>query len=128
MVSLECTTWELTNLLQFSTSVYCVRCNISTTSARVLSGVPNTEKQMKARGRRPSAFIVSRCLERLMKPEARVFEMASQTSVKISWNFFQRIGHHKVCSTGNCSFFIHMVNELIFTIHFVHEVMCIGEY
>ena len=26
-------------------------CNISTTSARVLSGVPNTEKQMKARGR-----------------------------------------------------------------------------
>ena len=23
-----------------------------------------------------------------MKPEARVFEMASQTSVKISWNFF----------------------------------------
>ena len=25
--------------------------NISTTSARVLSGVPNTEKQMKARGR-----------------------------------------------------------------------------
>ena len=27
---------------------------------RVSSGVPNTEKQMKARGRRPSAFIVSR--------------------------------------------------------------------
>ena len=26
-------------------------CDISTTSARVLSGVPNTEKQMKARGR-----------------------------------------------------------------------------
>ena len=26
-------------------------CNMSTTSARVLSGVPNTEKQMKARGR-----------------------------------------------------------------------------
>ena len=25
---------------------------------RVSSGVPNTEKQMKARGRRPSAFIV----------------------------------------------------------------------
>ena len=54
-----------------------ILCNISTTSVRVLSGVPNTEKQMKARGRRPSAFIVSRCLERLMKPEARVFEMAS---------------------------------------------------
>ena len=51
---------------------------------------------MKARGRRPSAFIVSRCLEPLMKHEAQVFEMASQTSVKISWNFFQRIGHQKV--------------------------------
>ena len=25
-----------------------------------------------------------------MKPEARVFEMASQTSVKISWNFFAK--------------------------------------
>ena len=70
--------------------------NISKTSASVSLGVPNTEKQMKARGRRPSAFIVSRCLEPLMKHEARVFEMASQTSVKISWNFFQRIGHQKV--------------------------------
>ena len=80
------------NLSSFVTS----GSNISTTSARVLSGVPNTEKQMKARGRRPSAFIVSRCLERLMKPEARVFEMASQTSVQISWNFFRRIGYQKV--------------------------------
>ena len=70
--------------------------NISKTSASVSSGVPNTEKQMKARGRRPSAFIVSRCLEPLMKHEARVFEMASQTSVTISWNFFRRIGHQKV--------------------------------
>ena len=25
MVSLECATWELTNLLQFTTSVYCAR-------------------------------------------------------------------------------------------------------
>ena len=71
-------------------------CNISKTSASVSSGVPNTEKQMKARGRRPSAFIVWRCLEPLMKQEARVFEMASQTSVKISWIFFRRIGHQKV--------------------------------
>ena len=38
---------------------------------------------MKARGRRPSAFIVSRCLEPLMKHEARVFEMAPQTRVQI---------------------------------------------
>ena len=50
---------------------------------RVSSGVPDTEKQMKARGRRPSAFIVSRCLEPLMKHEARVFDMTSQTSVRI---------------------------------------------
>ena len=58
----------------------CANClsNISKTSASVSSGVPNTEKLMKARGRRPSAFIVSRCLEPLMKHEARVFDMASQ--------------------------------------------------
>ena len=43
--------------------------NMSKTSASVSSGVPNTEKRMKARGRRPSAFIVSRCLEPLMKHE-----------------------------------------------------------
>ena len=57
--------------------------NMSKTSASVSSGVPDTEKQMKARGRRPSAFIVSRCLEPLMKHEARVFDMTSQTSVRI---------------------------------------------
>ena len=56
---------------------------MSKTSAIVSSGVPDTEKQMKARGRRPSAFIVSRCLEPLMKHEARVFHMTSQTSVRI---------------------------------------------
>ena len=37
-------------------------CNISTTRASVSSGYPNTEKQMKARGRRPSVFIVSRLI------------------------------------------------------------------
>ena len=55
----------------------------SKTSTRFSSGVTNTEKRMKARRRRRSAFIVSRCLEPLMKNEARVFELASQTSVKI---------------------------------------------
>ena len=64
--------------LQLPTSIHFVLCNISKTSASVSSGVPNTEKVMKARGRRPSAFIVSRCLEPLMKQEARVFDMASQ--------------------------------------------------
>ena len=59
---------------------YCsnISSNISKTSASVSSGVPNTEKVMKARGRWPSAFIVTRCLEFLMKHEARVFDMASQ--------------------------------------------------
>ena len=56
---------------------------MSKTSASVSSGVPDTEKQMKARGRRPSAFIVSRCLESLMKHEARVFDMTSETNVRI---------------------------------------------
>ena len=42
------------------------------------SRVPNTEKQMKARGRKPSAFIVSRCLEPLMKHEARVSGITAQ--------------------------------------------------
>ena len=57
---------------------------MSKTSASVSSGVPDTEKQMKARGRRLSAFIVSRCLEPLMKHEAQVFDMTSQTSVRIN--------------------------------------------
>ena len=34
---------------------------------------------MKPRGQRPSAFFVSRCLGAMMKHEARVFDMASQT-------------------------------------------------
>ena len=63
-----------------------ISSNMSKTSASVLSGVPNTEKQMKARGRRPSAFIVSRCLEPLMKHEARVFDMTSQSRLKIQYN------------------------------------------
>ena len=52
-------------------------------SARFSSGVPNTEKRMKARHQRRSAFKVSRCLEPLMKTEAQVFELASETNVRI---------------------------------------------
>ena len=63
------------------------------TSASLSSEVPDTEKQMKAPGRRPSAFIVSKCLESLMKHEARVFDMTSQTSVRIYWNYFRKIGN-----------------------------------
>ena len=44
----------------------------------VSSGVPNTDKQMKARGRRPIAFIISRCLEPQTKHEAGVFDITSQ--------------------------------------------------
>ena len=44
-------------------------CTISKTRASVSSGYPNTEKQLKARGRRPSAFIVARCLDTPMKHE-----------------------------------------------------------
>ena len=36
---------------------------------------------MKARGRRPSAFIVFESLETPMKHEARVFEIAPQTCI-----------------------------------------------
>ena len=54
-----------------------ISCPISKTRASVSSGYPNTDKQMKARGRRPSAFIVSRCLDTPMKHEARVLEITS---------------------------------------------------
>ena len=40
-------------------------------------GDPNTEKQMKAGGCRPSALIVLRCLDNPMKHEARVLEITS---------------------------------------------------
>ena len=57
--------------------------NISKTSASVSSGFPNTRKQMKARGCWPSAFIVFECLETPMKQEAQVFEIASQSKLKL---------------------------------------------
>ena len=50
---------------------------------RVSSGHPDAEKQMKARGRRPSAFIVSRCLNTPVIHEARVFGIVSQTSGRL---------------------------------------------
>ena len=53
-------------------SIFLTRSTISKTRASVSSGYPNTEKQMKARGPRPSAFIVSMCLDTPMKHEAPV--------------------------------------------------------
>ena len=52
--------------------------------ARASSRVPNTEKKMKARGIRRSAFIVSRCLEPVIKYEARVFDI--KWNNKKSWS------------------------------------------
>ena len=68
---------------------------ISKTRASVSSGYPNTEKQMKARGRRPSAFIVSRCLDTPMKHEARVLEIASHDQSQT--NDKQRLPIRIVC-------------------------------
>ena len=50
--------------------------------------VPNNEKLMKARRRRRSAFIVSRCLEPLMKYEARVVDITSPK--KVEWRALNR--------------------------------------
>ena len=51
-------------------------------SASVSSGFPNTRKQMKARDRRPSAFIVC-LLETPMKHKSTNFEIASQSKLKL---------------------------------------------
>ena len=69
---------------------------------------------MKARGRRPSAFIVLRCLEPLMKPEARVFDMASKSIntflVVRGYCFSALISHEIMClnnqNVGNSLLFV----------------------
>ena len=58
---------------------------------RVSSGYPNTEKQMKARGRRPSAFIVLRCLDTPMKHKARVLEIHVTSHDHAQTNHKQRL-------------------------------------
>ena len=47
----------------------------------VSSEVPNFEKLTEAQGHRLSAFIVSTCLEPLMKHKARVADLTSQNEV-----------------------------------------------
>ena len=74
------TRWLFIHCFQIELEFRSVGSNISKTSASVSSGFPNTRKLMKARGRRPSAFVVFECLETPMKHEARVFEMASQSA------------------------------------------------
>ena len=51
---------------------------MSKTRAIASSRVPDTEKQMKARGRRSSAFICFEVSGTVMKHEARVFDMSSE--------------------------------------------------
>ena len=56
---------------------------------------------MKARGRRPSAFIVSRCLETPVKHDARVFDMASKTihtSLAVRGYCFSALISHEIIS------------------------------
>ena len=75
--------------------------NKSKTSASVWPRYPDTEKQMKAWGHRPSTFIVSRCLETLVKHDAQVFDMVSKTIhtslVITGYCFSALISHDIVC-------------------------------
>ena len=64
---------------------------MSKMSASVSSGVPTTEKEMKARGLQPRALYVLRCLEPLMKHEARVLDMTSQSHLRIQCNYACKI-------------------------------------
>jgi len=73
--------------------------NILKTNASVRPGFPGTEKQIKARGRRPSALIVSRCPETSVKDDARVFDIASKTihtSLVISGYCFKALISHEI--------------------------------
>ena len=59
---------------------------------------------MKARGRRPSAFIVSRCLELLMKPYAQIFIWllkSIHTSLVISGYCFSALISHDIACLNN---------------------------
>ena len=54
---------------------------------------------MKVRSRKPSAFIVFNCLETPMKPDARVFEIASQSRLRN-----KRCCYEKLYCDGDLSF------------------------
>ena len=79
-------------------------CNISKPSVRFGAGCPDTEKQVKVRGRRPSAFTVSRCLEIPLKHDARVFDLASKnfrTSAVIRAYCFSALISHEIMYLRN---------------------------
>ena len=86
---------KIIKLRRKNSDVVITLSTISKTRASVSSGYPNTEKQMKARGRRPSAFIVSRCLDTPMKHEARVLEISSHDHSQT--NHKQRLPIRIVC-------------------------------
>ena len=74
---------------------------------------------MKARGRRPSAFIVSRCLETPVKHDARVFDMASKTihtSLVIRGYCFSALFSHEIMSLKNTP---NVGNLLLFVVNHV---------
>ena len=59
---------------------------------------------MKARGRRPSAFIVSRCLETPVKHDARILDLASKTihtSLVIRGYCFSTLISHEILYINN---------------------------
>ena len=59
---------------------------------------------MKARGRRPSTFIISSCLETLVKHGTRVFDMASNTihaSLVIRGYCFSALISHEIMYLKN---------------------------
>ena len=74
---------------------------------------------MKARGRRPSAFIVSRCLETPVKHDARVFDMASKTihtSLVIRGYCFSALISHEIMYFKNNQ---NVGNLLLFVVNHV---------
>ena len=78
---------------------------------------------MKARGRRPSAFIVSRCLE---TPVARVFDMASKTirtSLVIRGYCFSALISHEILSLKNNQ---NVGNLLLFVVNHVGVKMVVS--
>ena len=65
----KCMSTRFRTLSNSFSQTHSCSCNISKMSARVSSVVSNNEKQMKALGLRPRAFIVSRCLEPWWNPK-----------------------------------------------------------
>ena len=67
---------------------------------------------MKARGSRPSAFMASRCLEPLIKHEARVVDITSQMK---QYKLIQCFGifYLKCCHTNNLLYFATAEEEQI---------------